>query len=165
MIVRIKHKGHTTPIWYCPEDDKLTPGCKIYNFMGGWCCYCTSDEILETHEELGFEDLFRFEGRDSKSDFSFLEERIDLLNIGEAFKDNSYLQENTPSEELEHLLEDTLANEYTPIGICFAEEVSNNYGDNNDYRPLVLENNKGERIWIHIPYTQWVNWSSLQKKK
>lgn len=32
------------------------------------------------------------------------------------------------------------------------------------WRPLVLENNKGERIWIHIPYTKWVNWTSLQKK-
>lgn len=47
---------------------------------------------------------------------------------------------------------------------CFAEEKSKFYGDNDCYRPLVLENNNGERIWIHIPYTKWVSWTSLQKK-
>ena len=36
--------------------------------------------------------------------------------------------------------------------------------DDDCYRPLVLENNNGERIWIHIPYTKWVSWTSLQKK-
>lgn len=165
MIVRIKHTNYKHAIWYRPENNKLIPGCKIYNYRGGWCCYCPSDEIVEVREDLDYEDLFAMEGRDSEGDFSFLQERIDILNIGEAFKDNSYLQENNPSDELKYLLEYTLDNEYTPIGICFAEETSKLYGDNNEYRPLVLENNKGERIWIHIPYTQWVTWSSLQKKE
>ena len=163
MIVKIKHANYKHAIWYRPEDNKLTPGCKIYNYRGGWCCYCRSDEVIEVREDLEYEDLFAMEGRDSEGNFSFLQERIDVLNVGEAFKDNSYLIEDNPSAELKYLLENTLDNEYSPIGICFAEELSRDYGD-YVWRPLVLENNKGERIWIHIPYTKWLNWTSLQKK-
>ena len=130
-----------------------------------WYGYTFDDLISakKVREDLDYEDLFAMEGRDSEGNFSFLQERIDVLNIGEAFKDNSYLIEDNPSDELKYLLENTLDNEYSPIGICFAEELSRDYGD-YVWRPLVLENNKGERIWIHIPYTKWLNWTSLQKK-
>lgn len=162
MLVKIKHPNFHEAVWYEPEDGKLVPGCKIYNYRGGWCCYCASDEVLEVREDLDAEDLYTMTGRDSDGDFSFLSERIDLQNIGEAFKDNSFLMEDNPSEQLRSLLEDTLDGEYTPIGVCLSSEVEKDYCD--IYRPIVLENNKGERINIHIPYDRWVAWSSLQKR-
>ena len=78
MIVKIKYPNFHKAVWYEPEGGKLVPGCKIYNYCGGWCCYCAKDEVLEVREDLDAEDLYTMTGRDSDGDFSFLSEIIDL---------------------------------------------------------------------------------------
>ena len=41
----------------------------------------------------------------------------------------------------------------TPIGVCVNEDYRKDYGD--IYYPAVMENDKGERVWVHIPYSRW----------
>lgn len=90
-----------------------------------------------------------------KSRFDFLDIRIDKNNIGTHEKDNRFLMAPTLMLELDWLADDYEG--YTPIGVCLDESVKYDYegSGSNLYYPMIMENNNGDRIWIHIPYEGW----------
>lgn len=96
----------------------------------------------------------------SNSSFLFLDETIDLANMGSREGDNSFLLEGNPFLQLKGLLK--VFEGFTPIGVCMDDSVSKDYGVNNKYRPVVLENEDGERCWIHIPYEFWKEYLSME---
>jgi len=95
-----------------------------------------------------------------RKDFVFLEQRIDVLNIGEAEKFNRFLIGDTIEEQFWLLKKDFP--DYIPIGVCFDESVTKMIGT-YAYRPMVMEDNDGNRIWIHIPYLDWFEYYKGEK--
>lgn len=89
--------------------------------------------------------------------FLFLDEAIDPANMGSREGDNRFLLEEGPFKQLAALLESFEG--FVPIGVCMDEAYVKDYG--NKYRPIVLENNNGERCWVHIPYDTWKEYLSL----
>lgn len=112
----------------------------VLEFINQGKNYCIACELKEDNYSL------------RRRDFVFLESRIDVLNIGEAEKFNRFLIGDTAEEQFRLLKSDFP--DYTPIGVCFDESVTKMIGT-YAYRPMVMEDNSGNRIWIHIPYLDW----------
>lgn len=83
--------------------------------------------------------------------FDFLDIRISVENIGHREMYNHFLMGDGAVRQLDMLLDDYEG--YIPIGVCIDENYLKEYG--GKYYPVVLENNDGDRIWIHCPYSSW----------
>lgn len=90
--------------------------------------------------------------------FDFLDIRISAENIGHREMNNRFLMRDTPIQQLDMLLYDY--EDYIPVGVCIDEDYLKEYGDK--YYPVVLENNDGDRIWIHCPYSSWKKSKELE---
>lgn len=84
--------------------------------------------------------------------FDFLDIRISAENIGHREKYNHFLMGDGAVRQLDMLIDDYEG--YIPIGVCIDENYLKDYGGYK-YYPVVLENNDGDRIWIHCPYSGW----------
>lgn len=122
----------------------------VLEFINQGKNYCIACELKEDN----WGDTVR------RKDFVFLEERIDVSNIGEAEKFNRFLFGDTIEEQFRLLKKDFP--DYTPIGVCFDESVTKLIGT-YAYRPMVMEDNDGNRIWIHIPYLDWFEYYKSEK--
>lgn len=83
--------------------------------------------------------------------FDFLDIRISAENIGHREMYNHFLMGDTAIQQLDMLIDDFEG--YIPIGVCVDDDYLQEYG--GKYYPVVLENNDGDRIWIHCPYSSW----------
>lgn len=89
----------------------------------------------------------------NKDRFDFLNIRISEENLGTRELYNRFLYSPTPDSQLDSLLKDFEG--YKPIGVCLSDDYCKGYG--TKYYPVILENDNGERLWIHIPYETWKN--------
>ena len=167
MLVKLKSKHYKNSIWYEPENEQLVEGEKIYNSCHGYCYYHKNDfEIIDTKPDYSFEDFYKVEALEDDLDFSFMFNKT--YELGTHFMDNRFLSEADPSLQLTALLEEVQDySNYTPEGVYFSDEMDKIYGD-QVYKPLILSDENGDRIYVHINYNKWLKWAevkSLQKSE
>lgn len=92
-----------------------------------------------------------------KDEWYFINNRINIENIGEHDGDNRFMLEDTPNQ-LKAWKENHEG--CTPIGICYDKNIEK-YG----CFPMVFEDENGNRAYVHVDIKSVEDYIKLEEKK